>query len=137
MIAVISDLHFEEEASDIITGSGKQIIFRRNLDPKAYRSFISHMADEARRRRAKTFELVIAGDLFDFNRTTLWFQDDLRPYLRVDEVSGELEQKILGILNAIACEPRVETTLKLFRDISAGKYMAHDATYPRWDEHDL
>ena len=28
MIAVISDLHFEEEASDIISGDGKQIIFQ-------------------------------------------------------------------------------------------------------------
>jgi len=65
MIAVISDLHFEEEASDVIRGNGKQIIFRRNLDPKAYRSFIAQMADEARRRRAEGFELVIAGDLFD------------------------------------------------------------------------
>ena len=54
MIAVISDLHFEEEASDIISGDGKQIIFRRNLDPRAYRSFIARMAEEARRRRSGT-----------------------------------------------------------------------------------
>ena len=46
MIAVISDLHLEEESSDVIRGNGKEIIFRRNLDPKAYRSFIAHMADE-------------------------------------------------------------------------------------------
>src|SRR5437764_939176 len=65
MIAVISDLHFEEEASDMISGDGKKIIFRRNLDPKAYRSFIAHMAEEARRRRSEIFNLVIAGELFD------------------------------------------------------------------------
>jgi Tfp pilus assembly pilus retraction ATPase PilT len=70
MIAVISDLHFEEEASDVIRGNGKEIVFRRNLDPKAYRSFIAQMANEARRRKAKSFELVIAGDLFDFSRTS-------------------------------------------------------------------
>jgi hypothetical protein len=134
MIAVISDLHFEEEASDVITGDGKQIIFRRNLDPKAYRSFISHMADEARRRHAKTFELVIAGDLFDFNRTTLWFQNDLRPYVRLEEVSVELEQKILGILNAIACEPPVEKALELFRNLSAGRYLARDRNSQTWVE---
>ena len=38
MIAVLSDLHFEEEASDVIRGDGKEIVFRRNLDLKAYRS---------------------------------------------------------------------------------------------------
>src|SRR5689334_20647697 len=110
MIAVISDLHFEEEASDIISGDGKQVIFRRNLEPKAYRSFISHMADEVRRRHAETFELVIAGDLFDLNRTTLWFDDDLRPYVSLDNVSPQLEKKILKILDAVAEESPVKQT---------------------------
>src|SRR6185437_10813989 len=100
MLAVISDLHFEEEGSDVISGDGKEIIFRRNLEPKAYQSFIAHMANESRRRNAKSFELVIAGDLFDFNRTTLWFQDDLRPYVALEDISPPIEQKILGILNA-------------------------------------
>jgi len=126
MIATISDLHFEEEASDVIARAGKQVIFRRNLDPKAYRSFIAHMANEVRRRNAKSFELVIAGDLFDFNRTTLWFQDDLRPYVALEDISPPLEQKILGILNAIAAEPPVKETLALFRDLAAGKYRGGD-----------
>ena len=123
MIAVISDLHFEEEASDVISGNGKQIIFHRNLDPKAYRSFISHMADEARRRRSERFELVIAGDLFDLNRTVLWFSDDLRPYVSLDEVSPDLEKKILKIVDAVAAEPAVSRTLELFRNLAAGKYV--------------
>lgn len=124
MIAVISDLHLEEEASDVISGNGKQIIFRRNFDPKAYRSFVAHMADEVRRHKATTFELVIAGDLFDFNRTTLWFADDVRPYAGLDETSPELEQKLLRILNAIAAEPPVAETLELFRDLASGRYRA-------------
>ena len=102
MIAVISDLHFEEEASDVISGNGKEIFFRRNLDPKAYRSFIAHIANEVHRRKARSFELVIAGDLFDFNRTTLWFRDNVRPYTALNQTSPELEQKLLGILNATA-----------------------------------
>ena len=137
MIAVISDLHFEEEASDVIAGDGKQIIFRRNLDPKTYRSFISHMADEARRRQAKTFELVIAGDLFDFNRTTLWFRDDLRPYDPLEETSPQLEQKILGILNAIASERPVEKTLQLLRSLSAGQYRTYDQNSQNWVEQEF
>src|SRR5438105_2620978 len=132
MIAVISDLHFEEEASDVITGNGKQIIFRRNLDPKAYRSVISHMAVEARRRHAEAFELVIAGDLFDLNRTVLWFSDDLRPYLSLDNVSPELEKKILKILEAVAAEPAVKQTLELFRNLAAGSYQGHNPKARNW-----
>src|SRR5579872_4085202 len=134
MIAVISDLHLEEEASDVIKGNGREIIFRRNLDPKAYRSFISHMADEVMRRKAKSFELIIAGDLFDFNRTVLWFRDELRPYVPLNKVSRELNSKLLGILNAIAAEPAVASTLKLFHDLSAGKYQADTGGSPRWVE---
>ena len=137
MIAVISDLHFEEEASDVIRGNGKEIIFRRNLDPKAYRSFIAHMADEVRRRKARNFELVIAGDLFDFSRTTLWFQNDLRPYVPLEEISSELEQKILRILEATASEPAVKKTLDLFRDLSNGKYKAYDQKSREWIEQEF
>jgi UDP-2,3-diacylglucosamine pyrophosphatase LpxH len=137
MIAVISDLHFEEEASDIISGDGKQVIFRRNLEPKAYRSFISHMADEVRRRHAETFELVIAGDLFDLNRTTLWFDDDLRPYVSLDNVSPQLEKKILKILDAVAEESPVKQTLQLFRNLAAGKYKGHDPKTRDWIDQDF
>src|SRR5579859_7454187 len=122
MIAAISDLHFEEEASDVIKGDGREIIFRRNLDPKAYRSFISHMADEVRRRKAKTFELVIAGDLFDFNRTVLWFRDELRPYIDLGKVDDRLETKVLSILEATVAEQQVKEALDALRLLSKGKY---------------
>jgi len=137
MIAVISDLHFEEEASDAISGDGKQITFHRNLDPKAYRSFIAHMADEARRRKAEEFELVIAGDLFDFSRTVIWFDDDLRPYVSLQEISPRLEQKILRILEATAGEPPVKKTLDLLRDLSVGKYLAYDHATQQWVQQDF
>ena len=103
MIAVLSDLHFEEEASDIIAGpKGKELRFRRNFNPLVFASFVSHMADEVRRRKSKEFHLVIAGDLFDLNRTTLWFSDDLRPYVPNGKFSPALEQKVLRILDATA-----------------------------------
>src|SRR5436305_1246131 len=137
MIAVISDLHFEEEASDVIKSDGREIIFRRNLDPRAYRSFIAHMADELRRRKARKFELVIAGDLFDFNRTSLWFADDLRPYVSLKDVSAELERKLLGILEATCAEPAVARTLALFHDLSQGKYQAHSPNSEQWIEQDF
>jgi hypothetical protein len=135
MIAVISDLHLEEEASDVVTGKdGREVIFRRNLDAKAYRGFITHMADEAKRRQSREFELVIAGDLFDFSRTTLWFDDDLRPYVTLNEISPQLEAKILRILEAIAREPAVKETLEIFRALSQGKYNIYDEQTRTWNE---
>lgn len=138
MIAVISDLHLEEEASDVVRGDGgKEVVFRRNLDAKAYRSFVAHMADEAQRRKARQFELVIAGDLFDFSRTTLWFEDDLRPYVALGEISPGLEAKTLKILDAIAREAAVKETLEIFRALSAGKYNVYDEQSQKWTEHDF
>lgn len=124
MIAVISDLHFEEEASDIIRGQDghPDLVFRRNLDPIAYYSFIDQMAEEVERRKAREFHLVIAGDLFDFNRTVLWFKDDLRPYVSLKDVSPALEQKLCHILEAIATERAIKPALTAFRLLSQGQY---------------
>lgn len=123
MIAVISDLHFEEEASDVIPGRpGEELRFRRNPDPKVFASFVAHMADEVRRRKAREFNLVLAGDLFDFNRTTLWFRDELRPYVANGRFSPALEAKVLRILDAIVSEPPVAEAIQCFRDLATGTY---------------
>ncbi len=125
MIAVISDLHFEEETSDTISagGASNELSFRRNLDPKAYRSFVGAMADELRRRRLRNFDLVIAGDLFDLNRTSLWFADELRPYCDLSEVSPALAAKVSRILNAIAAEPPVKGALQVLQLLARGRYL--------------
>ena len=123
MIVVISDLHFEEEASDVIPGRGRpDVIFRRNLNPRAYRNFIAEMAEQVARRKVKEFQLVIAGDLFDFSRTTLWFSDELRPYVSLEKVNERLEQKTLGILEATAKEPSVKEALEVFYLLAKGRY---------------
>ncbi len=126
MIAVISDLHFEEEASDAIPAGDTpdKLTFRRNLDSKAYRSFISAMADELRRRRLRNFDLVLAGDVFDLNRTGLWFDDELRPYCNLSQVSSALEAKVMRILDATVAEPPVEGALQSFRLLARGRYLA-------------
>jgi len=124
MIAVISDIHFEEEASDAIRGNdGPDVLtFRRNLHPAAYRSFIAAMAEQVRHRKVRDFELVIAGDLFDFNRTTLWFEDSLRPYVALAEFTPPLETKLEKILDATVAEPHVRDALETFRLLMQGRY---------------
>ena len=129
MIVVISDLHFEEEATDIIPGAGRHpdLVFRRNLDSRAYCHFIAEMAEEVERRKISDFDLVIAGDLFDFNRTTLWFRDELRPYVPFNEITSPLEAKVLEILEAVAAEPPVKEALEAFRLLSKGRYRANES----------
>ena len=129
MIVVISDLHFEEEATDIIPGNGRHpdLVFRRNLDPRAYRHFIAQMAEEVERRKVSGFDLVIGGDLFDFNRTALWFQDEQRPYVPLDEIAGSLEAKVLKILEATASEPPVKEALEAFRLLAQGRYRTNES----------
>ena len=124
MIVVISDLHFEEEASDVIPGRGGRpdVICHRNLNPRAYRNFIAQMAEQVARRKVKEFKLVIAGDLFDFSRTALWFSDKLRPYVSLEKVNEQLEQKALGILEATAQEPSVKEALEVFHLLAKGRY---------------
>ena len=87
MLVVISDLHFEEEQSDNIPGNNNhpRIEFSRNLPGKAYRRFFAHLASEAVRNEAERLDLVLAGDLFDLHRTSLWFYqnpENLRPYVK-------------------------------------------------------
>jgi UDP-2,3-diacylglucosamine pyrophosphatase LpxH len=129
MIVVISDLHFEEEASDVVPGRGGRpdVIFRRNLNPSAYRNFIAQMAEQAERRKIKEFQLVIAGDLFDFARTTLWFADELRPYVSLAQVNQQLEQKALRILEATAKESSVQEALEVFQLLAKGRYRTNEA----------
>jgi UDP-2,3-diacylglucosamine pyrophosphatase LpxH len=128
MSDVISDLHFVEEASDVIPGRNGHpaLVFRRNLDPRAYRHFVAQMAEQVETRRIKNIELVIAGDLFDFNRTVLWFRDALRPYVALPDIHENLEVKILGILEAIAAEPPVKDALDAFRLLASGRYVTDE-----------
>src|SRR5438067_7456524 len=114
MIVIISDLHFEEEASDAIPGQDGRpgLMFRRNLDAKSYRSFFARMAEQVERRRIRDFNLIFTGDLFDFNRTVKWFESDVRPYVPLNEVTGPLEEKVLSLIEAVAAEPAVAESLR-------------------------
>jgi UDP-2,3-diacylglucosamine pyrophosphatase LpxH len=84
------------------------------------------MAELAELRKVRDFRLVIAGDLFDFNRTTLWFRDELRPYVPLDKIEGRLETKILSIVEAIADEPAVKAALEAIRLLAKGRYRTNE-----------
>ena len=127
MLVVISDLHFEEETSDNIPGDdvNPAVTFSRNLPAKVFRSFIVHLANEARRNGTSHLDLVLAGDIFDLHRTSLWFQNNpanVRPYVNNQLIDQDLEKFALKILLSIQQEPEVNKSLVAFRMLGAGKY---------------
>ncbi|HEX6308671.1 MAG TPA: metallophosphoesterase, partial [Longimicrobiales bacterium] len=125
MLVVISDLHFEEEHSCVIESDGRRLGVDGNIGPRAFDLFVDSIERLALRNNAERIDLVLAGDIFDLNRTCLWFEggaDGPRPYVSCVEVGTgtELEQKLLRILDAIAAEPRVEPSLAALRRLGAG-----------------
>jgi UDP-2,3-diacylglucosamine pyrophosphatase LpxH len=137
MLAVISDLHFEEEALDKVSlaPNSAGLTFVRNLPPGAYQMIIARLADEAEHNGATHLDLVLAGDVFDLHRTLLWFgtddgngglqptPDPVRPYVANTQVTPALESKVLEILDAIANEKRVAGALEVFKLLWQGLYV--------------
>jgi 3',5'-cyclic AMP phosphodiesterase CpdA len=126
MIAVISDLHFEEEKLDVIRGdSGDvELSYRRNIPADAYSRLIADLARNAERHGADSMTLVLAGDIFELYQTALWFEDGstVRPYEDTVEEGSALEAKLLGVIDAIADERPVRETLEVFRRLVSGRY---------------
>jgi UDP-2,3-diacylglucosamine pyrophosphatase LpxH len=130
MIAVISDLHFEEEQRDTIRGEDGTVELShwRNIPAAPYQRLIETLAREAERSKAERLRLVLAGDIFELYQTALWFEegDRLRPYGDTIEEGSPLEARILTILDAIAEEENVRDTLELLQRFGAGRYLDHD-----------
>ncbi|MDX1616435.1 MAG: hypothetical protein R3300_19145 [Candidatus Promineifilaceae bacterium] len=129
MLVVISDLHFEEEQSDAIPAAQghAEVNFSRNLPPRLFRNWVAHLAAEAVRTQATRLDLVLAGDLFDIHRTSLWFSDNpdaIRPYQTGEQIDVKLEALVLRILAAIAREEPVAEALGIFRQLASGFYSA-------------
>lgn len=133
MLVVISDLHFEEEALDVIPGDGDRSALgvARNVPSRAYRGLVSTLAAEAVRNGARRLDLVLAGDVFDLRHTSLWFRRGardgaaVRPYVGTAKVDSRLEAKVLEIIAAIAAEPEVAEALEVFRLLARGRYRVH------------
>lgn len=124
MLIVISDLHFEEVASDKVAPDGAPHGVRfdeRNLKPGAFDVVFGDLTTAARRNGARNVDIVLAGDIFDLHRTRLWFDaGGLRPYLSCTDVASgsRHEEKILQILDGIAADDAVATNLAALRRLA-------------------
>ncbi len=125
MLVVISDLHFEEVASDIIPASNGHpaLGLDRNLPGAAFEQIFAELAADAERNGAASLDLVLAGDIFDLYRTQLWAHTDLRPYEACGALSAALETKLLEVLDAIAAESPVRESLDVFQRLAAGRFV--------------
>lgn len=133
MLVVLSDLHFEEEATNHILGAGtlSPLKFQRNLPATPFRLLISQLAKEAQRNAAQRLDFVLAGDIFDLHRTSLWFAEntaDVRPYVSTTAVDQDLQALILRIIQGIAEEKHVAEVLQVFKLLTTGKYIDSDHT---------
>ncbi len=115
MLIVLSDLHFSEAQSTQI-GPYR---FNRNLPPEAFLAYFSEINQIAKVNQVDEVDLVLAGDILEISRSSLWLEGEQRPYVDYDDVhpGSEIEQIILKIIYAIANEAKVSNTLALFRDI--------------------
>ncbi|MDX1412557.1 MAG: metallophosphoesterase [Candidatus Promineifilaceae bacterium] len=128
MLVVLSDLHFEEESSSQIIGDGTRtpLKFQRNLPAAPFRKLIAQLAVEAKRNAARRLDFVLAGDIFDLHRTTIWFTETppaLRPYQSTATVDQDLEALLLRIISGIVKEKNVAEILGTFQLLAAGKFV--------------
>lgn len=116
MLIVLSDLHFAESNSYNL---GDQQ-YNHNLPSSVYKTYFREIADLIREDPIERIDIVLAGDIFELNRSTFWFKDSLRPYVNNNAVEpgSPLEERIIEIIDAIVADYRVSEALALFRGLS-------------------
>jgi hypothetical protein len=82
MLAILSDLHFQDTQNDVIRDDAGRILVDvdRNISAKAFKFIFDEFIDIANKVEAKELKIVLAGDVFDLNRSQTWFKDSVRPY---------------------------------------------------------
>jgi UDP-2,3-diacylglucosamine pyrophosphatase LpxH len=115
MLVVLSDLHFSEAQSSKIG----QHRFNRNLLPETYLAYFTEINQLAKANQISDVDLVLAGDILEISRSSIWLDGDDRPYIYNEAVLPDsgAEKTILKIVDAIAQEENVSATLSLFRHI--------------------
>jgi len=115
MLIVLSDLHFSETKSSQI-GPHR---FIKNLPPETYLAYLNEVNQFALANNIQNVDLVLAGDILEISRSSIWLEHEDRPYIDNDAVlpDTEVEETILKILRAIAEDEEVSGTLDLFINI--------------------
>ncbi len=111
MIAVISDLHLQHTATEVIRHRDGDVVWetgvRRNVPPDAVGLVFEELRETAEDRGSREVHLVLAGDVFECHRTPLWFEGPdaaLRPSDAPGPDGSPLCAKTLRVLDAVEAE---------------------------------
>ncbi len=117
MLVVLSDLHFSEAQSSRLG----ELAFNKNLPAETYQAYLVEISQIALANQVDQVDIVLAGDIFEINRSGIWLQGPERPYRDNADIApgSPWEKIILTILDAIAQEDKVRQTLDLFRSLEA------------------
>jgi UDP-2,3-diacylglucosamine pyrophosphatase LpxH len=115
MLVVMSDTHFAESQSYQLGDRS----YNNNLPALVYHNYFQELGIIVMQHKIKSVDLVLAGDIFELTRTGLWLEDELRPYIHINDVlpGSRIEERIQNILEAIQNDEHVGPTLELFRNI--------------------
>jgi UDP-2,3-diacylglucosamine pyrophosphatase LpxH len=81
MLVVMSDLHFQDSINDAITDKNNNpITVDRNVSPDAFKGVFEEILTTAEINGAGELIIVLAGDIFDLNRSQRWLASEVRPY---------------------------------------------------------
>ncbi|MEM8556406.1 MAG: hypothetical protein AAGG50_01060 [Bacteroidota bacterium] len=110
MLAIVSDLHFQQTDPDSIRyvnekGEVFQTGVRRNVRVHALDHFFRRVAENAVECEAKLVHIVFAGDIFELHRSPIWFMDK-NPQVRPFDPYGSpsLHERVLALLDHLEAE---------------------------------
>jgi UDP-2,3-diacylglucosamine pyrophosphatase LpxH len=90
MLVFISDIHLTDGTSG------------ETINPRAFEVFSAQITELAKKRGAKSFQLVLLGDIFDLIRSEKWIkQEKIRPW---SKKSPKQKAVVMDILNKILTE---------------------------------
>lgn len=81
MLVVISDLHFQDTINDTIKDNNNNpVTVDRNVSSDAFKGVFADILTTANNNEAQELIIILAGDIFDLNRSQRWLAGDIRPY---------------------------------------------------------
>jgi UDP-2,3-diacylglucosamine pyrophosphatase LpxH len=81
MLVVISDLHFQDTINDTIRDKNNNpVTVDRNVSSDAFEEVFDDILTTSYSNEAQELIIILAGDIFDLNRSQKWLASDIRPY---------------------------------------------------------
>ena len=117
MLAVISDIHFQDTLNDaILNDENKMINSDRNVSIDAFKETFDKIISLAKDNKANELLILLAGDIFDMHRSQKWCETEVRPYGKYTVAQwGPIAENILE--DIINCNINTFTTItKILRN---------------------